>query len=136
MGNGLSSDQIFLISLIAGGVASILAQIIKWMFAKKGVVLGRRPVTVLLFAISLGLGVWWLAPQIPPFPLLIEDTAAYVGLIFVWLAQILTLLTTLVGFATVIYNLMLQKVLEKISVLLNPPPPPLPVETFENKYLE
>lgn len=111
----LLPEQIFLIELIAGIVAAVVVQIAKWVLAGYGVKIGRRPVTILLFVISLLLGFWWLAPQIPPFPALVEDTGLFVGLIVGWLAQIVTLLVTLVGFATTIYNLLMQKVFDKIG---------------------
>ena len=110
-----SPEQVFFIQVVAGFVAVILAQIIKWAAASYGYKVGRRPVTVLLFVISLGLGFWWLAPQIPAFPVPTDDTGVYAGQITNWLAQLISLLGVLVGFAQTIYNLILQKVFDKIG---------------------
>lgn len=85
---------------VVGSLAMVLTFALRILFTYGGVQLNRLTVNILLFVVSGGLAIWWTAPQLPPFT---GDPAA-------WLTAFFQLAIGVVGFATLIYNLLYDKV--------------------------
>lgn len=98
----LSTEQMFILTII---VIPLLTQGIKLYAAKMGHPPSRTAITIIAFVISLGLGYWWMLPKLPTF----EDpmTSAL---------QLVTVIGSLLGFATLIYNVILDKIFEKFNL--------------------
>lgn len=94
------------IIMIVGFVASILSAGIKLLSAKFGVELTKFWMTVIVAAVSIVLAVLFNLPALPVYG---DDPMLYV-------TSWLTLISGYVGFATLIYNLILDKVLDKLKL--------------------
>lgn len=90
--------------MIVGFVASVLSVIVKLISAKLGVNLSKAWMTVIVGGVSLVLAVLFNLPAIPAY----SDPLQY-------LAEWLTILSGYVGFATIIYNIVIDKVLDKMK---------------------
>lgn len=120
--NELDAGQIAILGLIA----TITAGLVNLYLKKTGQPLGRRWITTGLFAFSMLLAYAWGKPLLPPFPAFpapVDDPAIYAALLVAFLGNFVTFLGALIaaassvtGFATLIYNTLLQGVLEKISL--------------------
>lgn len=96
----MTPDRIFLIGLIA----SALVVGIRFVFAKvlhKD--LHKGWITVMVAAVSVALAIIWQLPTFGP----IDEPMAFLGLLTQYMASI-------VGAATMIYNILLSKVLDKL----------------------
>lgn len=113
-------------TMLIGLVATVLIQVLRFILAqKKGIQLGRKPVTVGLFVVAMILAFLWSVPSLPafpPFPVAVDDPSAFAGLLMlflgqliVFLGQLLAVAASIVGFATGIYNLLLQRVFEALG---------------------
>lgn len=91
----LSPDQVLLVGLIA----SVLTQVLKFAANKFGWKPSRIIVNVVLFAIAVVLAYFWSAPSLPP----ISDPAALAK-------ALLEAALAVVGMASLIYNILLEKV--------------------------
>jgi len=102
----LTPEQIFFLGFLATLITTVLNVVFKF-FGKS---VGRGVLSVILFFISLGLAVLWNGPVIlPPFPPF-TDVISFVGAILVYFASLLSLVGPLVAFATLIYNVLYEKV--------------------------
>lgn len=111
----LTSEQMFLIEILAGILAAVIVQLVKLALAWFGIKIGREPVSFALFLVAAGLGFWWLKPTLPPFPIFSADPAAFIPALFGWLGQIVAVGALIVGYATVIYNVLVKKIFDKIG---------------------
>ena len=99
----LTVEQVLLIGL----VASVITQLLRFLADTANVSLGQEVVNVILFVVALTLGFLWIRPGIPvggdPMELAKVLLEAALGV---------------VGFAGLIYNILLQKVIyPKIAFL-------------------
>lgn len=92
----LSAEQI----LVLGLVATALTFVLRVLATYANLRLGRVVVNVILFVVATGLGVVWSNVTLPPF----SDNIA------VWVGALLQMVTPIVGIATLIYNLLYEKV--------------------------
>ena len=91
----LTLDQIVLV----GAIASVATQVLKVISEKLGYSPSREVANIILFVVALVLGFFWMRPELPVSGDPME------------LAQILfEAALGLVGFASIIYNLLLEKV--------------------------
>ncbi len=91
----LTLDQIVLV----GVIASLVTQVLKIISERLGYSPSREVANITLFVASLVLGFFWMRPEVPVSGDPME------------LAQVLlTAALGLVGFASLIYNLLLEKV--------------------------
>lgn len=103
--------------MLLGLIASVVAQIIKLIFAKIGKPISKAIVTVILLIISLVLAWFWFKPILPALPVCaVADAMACTILIMTFLGDILAALSTLVGFAMIVYNILMQTVFEKLGI--------------------
>jgi len=96
----LTPEQI----LIVGWIASGLAMGLRFLAAWKGIVLGKGPMTVIVAAISLILSVIFAPPEFPTFIDPFQYAAAWLVIFSGW-----------VGAGTIIYNLILDRLVERLS---------------------
>lgn len=92
--------------LIIGLLASVLGQVIKLVFAYFQYELSKVSITVVVSIVSMILA-WIFNPLVLP---------EYTGDLLTYTMGVITMLSTLVGFAMVIYNLLLEKLFEKLSL--------------------
>lgn len=90
--------------LVIGFVASVFAQVFKLIAARLGSEVPRLWITVAAFVISLVLAVVFMKPALPP----VDDPNFVLALV--------QLATAVLGAATVIYNVLLAKVFDKLSL--------------------
>lgn len=98
----LSASQVIIIGL----VATVLVEILKFVAAKfQNVQLTRQVVSLVAFVVSLALALAWLLPSVivSPDPM---QTAL----------DLLQQAAEVLGFATLVYNLLLAQLLEKLEV--------------------
>jgi hypothetical protein len=99
----LDASQVILI----GFVATVVAQIIKIVAAKLGKQPGRVAITLTAFGLSLVLAVIWARPSIPAW-----------GDPMQFLNELIMMAGSVLGFATIIYNVLLDKLLGLLDSLL------------------
>ena len=90
---------------IIGLVAVVLIQVIKLLAAKLGVVLSKFWVSVVAMVFSIALAVAWQLPKLP----VVTDPLEF-------LLELLQVVGGVVGFATLIYNLLLEKLLDGLGL--------------------
>jgi hypothetical protein len=117
--------------LIIGFIATFVAQAISiYLSRKSGIKIGRKWITVSLYVVAVILAYFWAKPLLPAFPVLpvlVDDPAicanaiiSFLGLLIVWLGQLVAALSSIVGFATLIYNTLLKQVFEKLGWTATP----------------
>jgi F0F1-type ATP synthase membrane subunit a len=94
----LTPEQTLFITAI---VVPLITQILKLILAWQGKEVSRLWVTVGAFVIAVGLAAWWWLPQMPTTSDPMEFALALLGAA-----------TTIVGGATLIYNLILVKIFD------------------------
>lgn len=95
--------------LILGTIASVVVQGYKWLSAKLNKPeLSRTVLTAVLIAVSLVLSYLWATPQLPNIT---ESPLEFVQ-------AILSVASSVVGSAIVIYNWLLKAVFEKVNTLM------------------
>lgn len=117
----LTATQIMLIGLLATIIAGALNLYLK----RQGKAPGRRWITLGLYVIAVLLAAFWARPLLPPFPAFpapVDDPAGmaalailYLGALVVWLGKLIAAASSIVGFATLIYNTLLKAVLDKLG---------------------
>ena len=101
--------------VLVGFVASVLVQLIRFAGEKLGQPVGKTVIQWLVFALSLGFGLWFGAFTFPPLPAFggPESLAGIVDFI----GALVVLAGQLLGVAYVIYNVILKKVFDAIEPL-------------------
>jgi len=109
----LSADQLIFI----GVVTTIVVQIVRLLSARtKQVVLNKTVITVVLMVVALFLAYIWARPVLPMWPTPVADPMSYALLIVDFIGKLIVVLSALFGFATIIYNLLVKAVFEKLGV--------------------
>lgn len=108
----LNPTQIIIIGLIV----TILVQVIKLIAAKIGKPIDRKLITVFLFVLALGLAYLWASPTLPHWPVLTGEPGAIALAVLTFIGDLIGVASVVVGFATVIYNLLLQRVFDALGV--------------------
>ena len=106
----LTEVQLYVLAFLATVIVYLVNLLVK---AK--IKVNRGWLTVAVYVISGLLAYAWNAPVFPAFPAFV-DLAAFVPALLTWFTALLTLLGPVVAFATLIYNVLLKKVLDSISV--------------------
>lgn len=101
----LTPEQIMLVGFIATALTLALKLLAQWF----GYVPGRAPLTVALYAISFVLGGIWTGIFLPVFPPVVGPVE-FVAAVFQYVADLLAMLAPVAGIATLIYNLLYEKV--------------------------
>jgi hypothetical protein len=102
--------------IVIGIIAPWIAQGIKLLGAKFGDQLGRKYITAGLFVMSMVLVYFWMKPALPPLPPVADDPVVFAAAILTFVAGIITATASVTGLATTIYNLLYQRVFEKLDI--------------------
>jgi hypothetical protein len=110
----ITATQVILLGL----VATFLAQAIKLIYAWVKKPIDRKVVTVFLFAVSVILAYIFARPALPTWPVALPgaDPGAYALLIVGFMGQLLAVVSAIMGFAFVVYNLLMEKVFNLLTV--------------------
>jgi hypothetical protein len=108
----LTPEQIGIIGL----VAAILAQGAKIIFAWIGKPIDRKWVTAVLLVAGMGMAYIWARPALPTWPILIGEPIADMLAVLGFFMSLVLAASAVVGIATPIYNLLLEKVFERAGV--------------------
>lgn len=109
----MTNEQMILLGLIATALTFVLRQISIWF----NYVPSRAVVNIGLFAIALGLALNWTPVDLPTFPPYV-DPSQFVGALLVYLGEILAVASPVVGVATLVYNVLYDKVVLPLTVYL------------------
>lgn len=100
--------------ILLGMVASVIVWVLR-LLASKGWQPSKAVVAVFLYIVSLVLSVAFSPvtfPQFPPF----NDAPSFVAALLQFIGALLTIGAPVTGFAFLIYNFLLQRVLEAVRV--------------------
>lgn len=101
----LTPEQIMLVGFIATAVTFGL----KLLAQYGGYVPGRAPLTITLYVVSFVLAGIWTGVFLPVFPPVVGPVE-FVAAVFQYVADLLAMLAPVAGIATLIYNLLYEKV--------------------------
>lgn len=112
-GGGTVADpvQLFLIGVIASGIVYAIKLVVAKM---PDVVIRRDWLTIFLYVISLALAAMWGGVFLPEFGTY-ADPVTFVAAALRWVGEALVALGPSVGFATLIYNVLLQRVFDGLA---------------------
>ena len=109
-GDGLSLTEVQM--YVIGVFGSALVYVLKLIGEKfPKFEIKREWLTALLYAVSFGLAMLWSGFVVPAFSAF-SDPITFVSALLGWVSAVLMALGPAVGFATLIYNLFLKKVLD------------------------
>lgn len=92
--------------ILLGLIASVLIQVFKWFAEIRGTEIDPRYVRAVVFAVSMGMGWYWIRPEIPA------------GADFMDLAlAIFAGLGVIGGFAKVIYDILLERIFKGLDIV-------------------
>jgi hypothetical protein len=106
--------QLYVIGLFASAVIYILKIV---MDRYPQIKIKRDWLTVVLYALSLLLAVYWGGVTIPAFPAFV-DSVTFVAALFSFISSLLVALAVPTSFATLIYNVLLKRVFDGLAVKL------------------
>jgi len=109
--------------LVIGFIAVLLAQVIKFAFARLGKPIHRGWITVVTYGVSFVVAVLWNMPSLPAMPSMVGDPSIIVNAMIVYLGELLAITSGIVGFATLIYNVLLEKIFDKLGFVPDEQPP-------------
>lgn len=117
-GDGLSLTEVQM--YVIGVFASALVYVLKVVMAKfPQWTIKREWLTALLYVVSGGLALMWSGFVLPAFAAF-SDPITFVSALLGWLSAVLVALGPAVGFATLIYNIFLKKVLDSAAAKMLP----------------
>jgi hypothetical protein len=93
--------------LILGAVASVLIQGFKWVAEIADTEIDARYVRIVVFLVSLGMGYYWIRPEMPTG----SDPMD-------WFLALLTGLSVIGGMSKVIYDVLLERLLKGLDIVL------------------
>ena len=109
----MTSEQVFFVGLLASALTFGIKLLAQWF----GFNPGRAAVTVFLYLVALVLAGIWSGIALPPFPPF-ADPVSFVAAVFAFVADVLASAAPVVGLATLIYNLLYEKVIVPVSARL------------------
>ena len=112
----LTEVQMYVIGVFASALVYVL-KLIGENFPK--FTIKREWLTALLYAVSFGLAMLWSGFVLPVFAAF-SDPITFVSALLGWVSAVLVALGPAVGFATLIYNIFLKKVLDSAAAKILP----------------
>jgi hypothetical protein len=106
-----SGEQLFLLGVISSGIVFAINYLVKLGLKFQ---IGRGWLTVILFVVSIPLAFIFQPQVLPPLPVMVGDAVSITGNIVIYITELVTVLSQVVGVATAIYNIILKKVFEQI----------------------
>jgi len=101
--------------IIIGLIAVFIATVLKLLIARAGVNIGRGWVTGGLFVISCVVAWFWVPPEVPVIPQITTGPPEMADMIVEYINQWVITAGSIIGFATLIYNVLMQKVFDKMG---------------------
>ena len=98
---------------VLGATAVLIVWILNFVFEKFGFMLGKVPLTIFLFVLSIGAVAYWQPEMFPAWPLVVT-----VASVFEWIGALLLSAAPIVTMATGLYNMLLASILEKLNYQL------------------
>jgi len=102
----LTEVQLFLI----GAVASVIVWVVKFV-REQGGAINAGWLTAGVYVVSAALAYFFAPVVLPPLPPFV-DLATFIPAILQWFGDLLVPLSAFVGFATLVYNVLLKQVLD------------------------
>lgn len=106
----LNDAELYVIAIIATVLVYVLNAL-----AKTKVHVHRGWLTTAVYLISGVLAYAWSAVVFPAFPAWGGDVAVFAPALLDWASNVLTAVGPIVALATLIYNVLLKKILDKVS---------------------
>lgn len=94
--------------------AVIFVWALNMLFKWRGIQLGRRALTLILFVLAIGLALLFTPITLPILPVFSGDPAVYVSALIAFVSALVEIGGVIVAAATVLYNTLLKDVLEKL----------------------
>lgn len=117
----ISAELVF----VLGIAASVIVFILKKVFVEKGREVPSFVYTIGVYIVSLVLALVFSPVSLPPFGPF-NDAVSFIAAALAFLGALLPILAAATGFATLVYQLLLKLILEKISnkvsQIVNPAP--------------
>ena len=107
-GVDLSESQLVMVGLIASALTWVLKILVSRGYQPK-----KEHVAIGLYVVSFFASVGFTPVVIPPFPPF-SDAPSFVGALLGYIGQLLAVASPIAGMAFLIYNLLLQRVLDKM----------------------
>ena len=104
--------QLYLIGVIASVIVYII-KLISQKFPK--FVFKREWLTIFLYVIAVVLSFFWQGVVLPVFGAF-SDPVSFANSALTWISDVLVAIGPALAFATLIYNLLLKRVLERVAV--------------------
>jgi len=103
---GISDGQLVIIGLVASAALWVLRMIVKAGYSPS-----KEIVAIALYVLAFFLAVWFTPINYPPFDPF-NDAATFIASLLSWIGGVLAVASPVAGFAYLIYNVLLQRVLE------------------------
>ena len=107
----LSAQLLFILGILS----SVIVWVLREAFIKKGQEVPLWVYNIVLGAVALGLSVVFAPVVIPPFPSHDGSLLGILSAILVFVGALLPVLVAVVGFAKIIYEVILRKVLDGLG---------------------
>ena len=115
----MSAELLF----VLGTLTSIIVWLLKKAFIDKGLEVPTWVYSIVLGFVALGLSLFFAPVVLPPFPPHADDLISFIGAILTYAGALLPVIVAIVGFAKIIYEALLQKILDalgkKVKAALN-----------------
>jgi len=99
---------------VIGFVASVIVWLVK-LAGQRGKTIPSGWLTAGVYVVSAILAFLFSPVSLPPFPGWSGDLATFIPAIIAWIGNLLVPLSAFVGFATLVYNALLKKILDGIA---------------------
>jgi hypothetical protein len=106
----LSAELLFVLGL----ASSVIVWVLKVAFTDKGKEIPPAVLTTGVYVVSFVLALLFSPVSLPPFPAF-SDLPSLVGALVEYLGLILPILAAAVGFATIVYQALLKRILDGIG---------------------
>lgn len=104
-----------LVVILSSVLIPVVVQVLKWIAAWAGVVWKEKTLMIICFVLGVGVAFLWLRPVFPAFPLVAGDPAEFAGLILDWIAGALSVVGSVFGLATIVYQFILRYVFDALG---------------------
>jgi len=106
----ISPELMFVIGLVASAIVWLVK-----LASQRGETIPSGWLTAGVYVVSAVLAFLFAPVSLPSFPCWSGDLATFVPAVLTWIGNLLVPLSAFVGFATLIYNAILKKVLDGIA---------------------
>lgn len=104
-----------LVVILSSVLIPMVVQVLKWIAAYAGVIWKEKTLMIICFVLGVGVAFLWLRPVFPAFPLVTGDPAAFIGLVLDWIAGALSVVGSVFGLATFVYQFILRSVFDALG---------------------